>query len=82
MSSFHDMERSEPITFLPHTSKGWKRVWEAIKAKYGDEECLHNFEVWQYMGSIPTEHQFRHRSLNGKRVYEKIDVQADDYQPL
>jgi hypothetical protein len=67
---------------LERTSKGWARVWALIKAKYGDEKCYdaETGECWQYMCSTSAEHQFRHRSINRKRVYDAFPVEKDDFE--
>ena len=63
--------------FLSPQFKGWNRVWECIRVKYGGIECLDDAtgETWQYMGSTDTEHTFRHRSLNGVRTLEDIRIE-------
>lgn len=70
------------LMFLEGTEKGWPRVWAVIEAKYGDSrvEDPVSHEVWQYMGTINGVHEFRHRSLNGKRVYERVPVVSSDFE--
>ena len=75
------------MKWLENTHKGWRRAWEAIRAKYGDETCLNpdNGEVWQYMGSGERFHSFRHRWLPGRvydtgYTYEKVPVEAGDFE--
>ena len=53
------------MNWLESDHAGWRRAWDAIKAKYGDYACLNpeNGEVWQYMGSNGAFHTFRHRWL-------------------
>lgn len=72
---------TEQIKFLSPQLKGWNRVWDCIRAKYGGIECLDDAtgEVWNYMGSSDSEHQFRHRALNGARVVECVPVIESDY---
>jgi hypothetical protein len=79
------------MRFLKQTDPGWSRAWDLLKAKYGSLECLdkETGECWQYMGSSENdgtghpaymgEHQFRHRSLQGVRVYDYIPVISGDF---
>lgn len=59
---------------------GWERMWAAIAAKYGDVACEEDGEAWQYMCTHHGEHQFRHRSYKGERVYELVPARADDFK--
>jgi len=74
------------IRFLSIGHKGWERAWGVIATEYGDFSCEnpHSGEVWQYMGSTATEHQFRHRDLFGSfepRVVRNIPIEPHDFFP-
>ena len=78
------------ILFLSPDSDTWRAAWAALQRKHGCIECLcaSSGEVWQYMGSVAqddgvaVEHQFRHRSLNGKRAMFRFvsALNRDHYQ--
>lgn len=46
------------------SSPEWQRMWDELKNIEGDytKRCPETGEVWQYMGSGPEGHYFRHRS--------------------
>ncbi len=48
-------------TTIRRNSKEWKRIWAALAAAFGDTVQEHNGEVWQYMGCVDGQHEFRHR---------------------
>ena len=78
------------MKWLENTHRGWRRVWDVIRAKYGDYACVNpdNGEVWQYMGSGDRFHTFRHRDLRldpddpGRPgyTYDKVPVEVDDFE--
>lgn len=75
--------------FMSRASRGWSRVWGIIAERYGDFACLHEGEVWQYMGSVSEDgstwtHEFRHRAQPpaGERKYEKIPAEHDDFDEV
>jgi hypothetical protein len=70
------------LTFLKPENKGWERIWAVIAAKYGDIDSTDpgTGEVWQYMGTVDNKvHEFRHRSLNGERVYDTVAAEPEDF---
>jgi hypothetical protein len=73
------------MKFLENTQP----LFEALARVTGDhcDHCPDSNEVWQYMGTTDTEHQFRHRNrpagskpINGEaaidRVYLNLDVKT------
>jgi hypothetical protein len=67
---------------------GWDRIWSVIQERYGDTvaECSETGETWQYMGSYSEEgrpwfHEFRHRSLKGRREYTRVAAVEGDFEP-
>jgi hypothetical protein len=78
------------MKFLAADMVGWDRIWAVIFQKYGSASCQNPIsgEVWQYLGSTETEHQFRHRDFLQKfsdgttavgRKYENIPVLLGDF---
>ena len=73
---------------LDPTLKGWERAWAVIEARYGNRICQDRAtgEVWQYMGSTESEHQFRHRALVrgmdpvGYRAYANVPILPTDFE--
>lgn len=63
--------------------RGWDRMWGEIAEAYGDASCLHDGEAWQYMGTYEDSgrivHEFRHRSLNGKRTLHHVPAETGDW---
>lgn len=73
-------------TQMKRGMEGWRRMWAAIAAKYGDAACANkdDGEVWEYMGTHNGWHQFRHRALpsaDGRRVYCNVEVMPGDDAP-
>lgn len=77
------------LRFLDPTLKGWERAWAVLEARYGNRLCQDatTGEVWQYMGSTDSEHQFRHRALVrgmdpvGYRTYANVPILPGDFDP-
>ncbi len=71
---------AQELRFLSRESIGWERAWGIIAKTYGSTMCrAPGGEVWQYMGSTKTHHEFRHRSLQGRRVYHHVDIEPNDF---
>lgn len=68
------------LTFMTHQSKGLARAFAVVVAKYGDTPDADTGEVWQYMATVGAVHQFRHRSLAGKRLEVEVPVAANDFE--
>ena len=67
--------------------KGWNRVWGRIEKKYGPVAAgPATGEQWMYIGSTlkgeTFVHEFRHLSLKGRRAYETVAGQDDDFDPV
>tara|TARA_R110000824_G_scaffold388071_1_gene583507 strand:+ start:305 stop:541 length:237 start_codon:yes stop_codon:yes gene_type:complete len=61
---------------VDHDAPEWERVWQVLEDRFGCRRCCDEYtgEVWQYMGSSKTHHDFRHRNYNGiGRKCIKID---------
>lgn len=74
---------------LTRQTRGWTRAW-AVLARSFDIDAADDVtgETWQYMGTAwevcrlrgrVGDHQFRHRSLNGARVYAEVRAEAGDF---
>lgn len=77
------------MRYMKDDMKGHIRMWSELAKKHGSMTSQHPVtkEVWEYMGSTETHHQFRHRDLmiggvEQGRVYENIPIQADDFDHL
>lgn len=66
--------------FLPE----YNHMWGTIERHFGDLACLHNGEVWQYMGSflhaqpVGWLHDFRHRHLPDSDGYTYVRIPASE----
>lgn len=65
------------LRFLAPDNPELIRAWEQLDESDPVRECDCCGEVWQYMGTVRDQHrrwvhQFRHRHLNGERVYRNI----------
>lgn len=78
MFSSRAREVMADLKFLSSRMKGWERVWNLIKDKYGDIACYQEGEAWQYMGTSGR-HEFRHRNLKGNRLYDSFPIQPGDF---
>jgi len=83
----------ENIRLLKRGTLTWHDAWAEVRKKYGSTDCYDKDtgESWQYMCSVirdngQVEHQFRHRSLKGKRenfsAHMPFDGDLSDYQPI
>jgi hypothetical protein len=65
-------------------------MWGVVAAMYGDAECRHEGQAWQYMlsfsddGGATWTHQFRHRSLppTGERAHFEVAGALGDFEPI
>lgn len=64
--------------WVPRDTPEWTAMWNALQSEVGSIETpdAQSGEYWQYMGSAKDPdgavHEFRHRSLNGERVYRRV----------
>lgn len=76
------------MRWMDRTHQGWERAWTEIARRYGSQDCPDpaTGEVWQYMGSTDSEHQFRHRALVrgmdpvGYRTYAAVPILPEDFE--
>ena len=75
---------TEEPPMLAAGMRGWVRAWAEIARRYGQSDVdapdPSSKECWQYMGSFDGVHQFRHRGLQGRRVYEDVAVADGDFE--
>lgn len=74
MSSTEIIERDSPE---------WNRMWKMLAnlpLNNGDTVCLNQDEVWQYLGTVNGEHEFRHRChpSTNQREYLTIPYVEDE----
>jgi hypothetical protein len=68
--------------WLKSTCRGWHRAWTELRMRHNYDlyVCPDSGEVWQYMGTLDNMHEFRHRSLYGVRVLDRIPVMENDFE--
>lgn len=83
------------IRHVDRTSDEWDAMWAALGRVVGDmaDRDPQSGEVWQYMGTVAGEHQFRHRQrpasaarilgeVHVDRVYINLDARTGDVTGL